>query len=382
MNIEIIDGQREIKRQTKKEKWRAPVIVAGILFLLAMVIGGILIAIDSGMFLSERDKVFLAISNTLTEDEGMRNFLNKVISTSQKSEYTVEFLSEREDDNAFMEYVNTQEGKQLYLKTELGGIFDMEITGFIDASQVKLMHSDVKNVVLIYNYVEENSGYLFQRVLPKDKIDEFNASIADVYNAGQKSEESNNGVDLEAIAGEYRELKFKKAADKTYKIDGVEKRCAGYQTVLENGTELTFYIEDELLAAVIIETEEKEIEVRFLGGDYRLQNLAVYEAEEAVLELEMKSLETSDTGVALDGNARVNWERVEEIDDTGVLKLIRYAKADGVLANKWSDIRITMSEEVELAKFEGTSLDVGNASLLEMGKKMMDLLQKYLGEWL
>ncbi|MBQ8038729.1 MAG: hypothetical protein IJ274_02455, partial [Lachnospiraceae bacterium] len=198
MSIEILDGPREIKRG--RGKWRVPIIVAEIVILLAVVIGGILIAANNGMFLSDRDKVLLAISNTLTEDDEMKDFLNRVIALSKNPEYTIGFESEREGDLAFMEYSNTPEGKQLHLETELGGIFDMEITGFLDDSQIKLMHSDVKNAVLVYNYVEENSGYLFQKVLPKEKIKEFNASLAGVYNAGQKSEGSSSNASLEAVA--------------------------------------------------------------------------------------------------------------------------------------------------------------------------------------
>ena len=382
MSIEIIDGPKEIKQPKKKEKRRVSIIVAEILFVLVLAITGVLLAINSGMFLNNRDKVLLAITNTLTENEEMRSFLNQTIAMSQKSEYTIGFLSEREGDVAFMEFANTPAGKQLHLKTALGGIFDMEITGFVDESQVKLTHSDVENVVLVYNYVEENSGYLFQRVLPKKKIKAFNESLATVYRAGQKSEENSDSISLEAIAGEYRELEFEKVETKIYEINGEDKRCEGYQTVLEKGKKITFYIEDELLAAVVMDTEEGEIEIRFLGGDYRLQNLAVYEDEESVLELQIKTFKTEDSLVGLDGEARVNWDRLEEIDDTGVLKLVRYAKADEALANKWSNIYITMSEDVELAKLKGTTLDVGNASLLEMGKKMMELLEKYLGEWL
>ena len=390
MSIEILDGPREIKRG--RGKWRVPIIVAEIVILLAVVIGGILIAANNGMFLSDRDKVLLAISNTLTEDDEMKDFLNRVIALSKNPEYTIGFESEREGDLAFMEYSNMPEGKQLHLETELGGIFDMEITGFLDDSQIKLMHSDVKNAVLVYNYVEENSGYLFQKVLPKEKIKEFNASLAGVYNAGQKSEGSSSNASLEAVAGDYRKLEFEKVGEKSFEIDGASKLCQGYKTVLdksiggaivlEKGTEMTFYINDELLAAVVIKTSEREIEIRFLGGDYRLQNVAVYEEKEAFLELEIKSLDVDTSSVVLDGEARMNWERLEEIDETGALKMLRYAKADGALANRWSDISFTMNDDVDLAKFEGKTLDVGNASLLEMGKNMMDLLMKYAGEWL
>ncbi len=392
MSYELVEEPREKINDGKKGKWRIPIIITEIVILAVVVIGGIMIAAHNGLFLSDKDKVLLALTNTLTENDEIEDFISGIVSISGGEEYNISFKSEREGDYAFMEYGHTKDGKQLHLETELGGIFDMEITGFVDDSQMKLMHSDVKNVILLYNYTEENKGYLFQNVIPKDVIEDLNASIAAVYEAGQKSESSNGGTSVEAIASTYRKMEFEKAADRSFEINGVSTLCKGYTTILdkdidgiiaiEKGSEVTFYIDDEYLAGIIIKNAETEMKISFLGGDYRLQNIAIYEDKEAFLELEIKSMDTQASSVALDAEARINWERLEKMDTTGALKLLRYAKADGALADKWSNISFVMDENVDLAKFDGITIDIGNASLVEMGKTILELIKKYAGEWL
>lgn len=380
------------KSGEEKKKWRTSVIVTVLVVFLVIVVGVVFFAKKNGLLLSDRERVLWAVSNTLTETEEVEEFLSDMVDISQSTEYTMSLETEEDGNHTLMELGNAQDGKQLHLETELGGIFDKEITAFIDETQISMIHSDVKNTVLVYNYTRENSGYLFQKILPKEQVEGLNKALTSIHEAGGEAKSSRAKVEVETIAKAYSRFVFEKADERSFEINDESVLCQGYKMVLdediagviamEKGSEVTFFIDDRLLAAVVIKTEEKKVEIRFSGGAYRLQNIAIYEEDEAVLALEIQSLKSTNSNVELEGKALINWDSMEELDTTETLQLFRYINTDSSLTNRWSDIRICLNEGVDLEKLEGTTLDVGNASLLELGKTMMELLVKYIGEWL
>lgn len=167
-------------------------------------------------------------------------------------------------------------------------------------------------------------------MVDQDTLDAVDATLKAAYD-NQDSNEFHKKM-LKVYADEYNTLKFSKVDAKDFTIDGTERSCKGYQTVvtkdnvdhvidgletlyeedyqelmdaldltaadfvasmreaveeLDDSTTLVFYLYKGQYAAIdIIPENDVSFEVQFLGGDTRMQNMILLADDEKVVEVQ------------------------------------------------------------------------------------------------
>ena len=187
----------------------------------------------------------------------------------------------------------------------------------------------ISDHLFTYDYRNEKSGYLLEMV-DQDTLDAVDATLKAAYD-NQNSDEFRKKM-LKVYADEYNTLEFSKVDEKDFTIDGTERSCKGYQTVvtkdnvnhvidgletlygedyqelmdaldltaadfvasmreaveeLDDSTTLVFYLYKGQYAAIdIIPENDVSFEIQFLGGDRRTQNMLILADGEKVIEVQ------------------------------------------------------------------------------------------------
>lgn len=228
------------------------------------------------------------------------------------------------------------------------------INGIIDVDSSKLSVSldSFFDGVFVYNYKKDVDGVL-EDYLSEDDIEQINALLESISGASIKDAGSKEAVDKFKKVG--NELEFKKIKNRKFKVDGKKVSCKGYAMIITEDfcdelldvfeetlreqlsatedidsmvggdieyyvsnymdemkyvlsmaqdAEINFYINKGMLAAITAEADDEEFVLAFEGGDYRTQNIVMYdEDDDEFFALKGKKKGTKETiAIEIDGD--------------------------------------------------------------------------------
>lgn len=295
-----------ISRKRVVKKSPVKFIVAGVIALVVIVVAVLITGFVTGAFLSAPDKILKATANTFEETSALLEDLDysEIVG---KDKYTLS-LDMSADTEAFeVNYMNTKSKKAFTgnIRTTAGITGDFNFV--LDDEELRISFPFINNrTVFTYNYTQKNDGYLIQMLQENGvSAEDINKLLKDLYKGtASKTEE---GTDTSTIK-DFREREFTKAAQKNCEIDGEQVTCNGYETIIANGeiisfvtemekaatnddlrdmckqwktdakklgdVKVRFYLHKNQLAAIEAESNGSVMELLFLGGERRTQNMA------------------------------------------------------------------------------------------------------------
>ncbi|MBO5460609.1 MAG: hypothetical protein J5983_02275 [Ruminococcus sp.] len=418
--------------KSKKKGGLIAIIAAAAVILIAV---GIFAVVKSGMFLSAPNKVLLAASNTFTETTPLLENLTG-LELLNEEEFTVDVSCEIEEGAISATVVNGKDEKQVAATLDIPDVPEIEMVAGLDDEYVKLQIPSFSDDVLAYNYTKEKTGFLADNVdqMYLDMVDEM---IAMVYE-GNDTEEITKDL-KELFTSEYEKLDFEKVDKEEFEINDKDVKCKGYETTISEDTlldlidgiediyneyyggsselmyemtgdtteelfdemrysfegmpdmDITFYIYKNKLACINMDVDGSEAEIRFLGGDIRMQNMEIAADGETVLEIKGKTdgseetirmysydmemlkleYESKSGEYTLDiGEGSVYVEGVLTSDKKELTLAIDTLEEYGYSYGSGS---ITVSKGASAEKLSGELVDIGEASEAEL----MDIVMEY-----
>lgn len=396
MSFDSMTGQ-PVGMEPKKKgflKSKASKIILAVAVATVIVCGAAAFAFSS-IFASSSDKVLKAIENTIA-DKGELTKAFDVKDIVKSNEYTVGFSMASEGMGVDAACVVGKEGKQITGTMDMGysSSFDFAMNLTKDEFQMQIPY--VSDKVFTYNYKEENTGYLMQE-MDADDIKLVNKMFEYVYEA--KYDDETDKEFYNAVLDEYKSLEFKEVKAAKFEVNGKDRSCDGYETVIskENIQNLldayeestveaveemeefmsdldssymtqsyastfdelkkeledmpdvtaTFYLYDSKLACVELEPEgDIAIQIQFLGGDRRAQNIRVVD-------------EDGNVGIEVVGEKDGSTENMELfVDDESVL-CMNYDSKSGAFT--FSAAEASISGTIESDR-NGLEITIDNAS--------------------
>ncbi len=419
----------------KKTGVKIGVIVAAAVCVVAII--GLIIALVSGVFMSDKDRVMKAIANTFNEGGALAETYEEYMSYGKEEELTSRTFIEYDGVGVEVEYRHTNEDKQFWGLVDMTGYPELEGTVTITDGQVQASTPFLSDILFVYNYREDNDGYLMDQ-LSEDEIALINQMFEMIYDL--KSTTASNTEVNEDIAKSIEEwydaIEVEKLEDKEeFEIDGKDKKCTGYRMYITEDTvvglleiyedilaeydgvtytvedtevsldemvdvlidevdgmddiEIDFYLDSNKLAAVVVEVDGEDLEVLFLGGDYRAQNILVeYDGNDMFeIECEMKD-EVEELTFKMAGSKFFAYEydtesgdfeakiydyygdSVINLEGTFVTEKDRFAFEKGEIEIPEEDFKfdfeMSMEKGAEIEELEGDILDIGEASEEEL----------------
>ena len=273
--------------------------------------------ISSGLFLGKSGKVMNAINNTFKDKPHFVEALEP-LDILNGNKYTVSVSGEMDGDKVSGELRVNDKEKQVSITLDYDGYPKLEVLAGIDSKSVKAQIPAVSKNVFVYNYTQNNKGYLVDEF---DDIDELNSLLESL----SKSSNKNLSEEIKkVIVNEFKSLKFTNAEKDEYTINEKDVTCKGYVATVTSDNlvnivdgieavmndyyasmydndmldtddiaeefedlreefeyfddiEISFYIYKNKLAAIKLDGEDmdQKVELCFEGGDYRMQNMTL-----------------------------------------------------------------------------------------------------------
>lgn len=339
MSFDPTTGQ-PVGMQPKKKKKTFAIIGAIVAAVLVIAVVAVVI-INSGVFLSKADKVAKAVENTFAEKGALAEDL-AISDIMESKKYTMSIGAEVEGVDINVDYRVNKSELQIAGEVGASGIFGIDFIAGIADDELKVQIPYVSDKVFTYNYVEEKNGYL-PEMMGEEQIEAFDKMLQTMFNTEDKNGLNEKAYD--ALLEEYEKLEFEDASKETFEVDGKDRECKGYTTVItkENAEnvidawediyadsyeemeelmavldpygsynysdtfeelrymfeempdmEVTFYIYKNQLACIALEAEGEEIQIQFKGGDRRTQNICLVDVDGSV---EMEIVGSTDGSV-------------------------------------------------------------------------------------
>ena len=295
------------------KKWLIPVLcAAGVVAVAAIVILAVSFLGGSKSKIGKAMSKTFADAGYLAKDLGAFNYDSGKYSFTMSGKYEkLELGLGVSMNNSEMQMsVSLKDGKDV----DLAAIIGLDK----DALKAKIEGTDYKKV-LTYDYKSDDKDDL-EDLAGKDNIKAIDEALAAFYDSLGKSKSSGDKY-TKAFSDWFSKLKFKKVDSKSIKVDGEKRDCKGYRTevtaddvnelldeigellekdaadILEKAgykdiddllkdvekevdkmedVELTYYLYKDMLAGILVEANDEAVYAEFNGGDYRLQNFAVY----------------------------------------------------------------------------------------------------------
>lgn len=418
----------------QKKGLKIGIIVAAV--ACVVIFAAILIAIASGLFMSDKDRVMKAIVNTMEDSSDLTETLNKFEEISLEDKFTTSMRFEYDGVGIEAEYRKADKEKQIWALADIQGYPELEGTIAITDGQIQAYTPFLNDVLFVYNYREANDGYLMQE-LTKDDIELINQMCEILYDVEGYTKENveANEEATEAFKEWYDAIEVEKLDEKeTFEINGKDKKCTGYRMVITEDTvvefleayailledydieytvegvevsmddlmdamidevdgmedvQVDFYLDSNMLAAVVIEVDGEEMEILFRGGDYRAQNVVVEFEGQDIIEIEGETDgDVEEVTWSVAGQEFVTYEYDAKSGDFETVLYDEYGDKQLVMEGTFVvekdrvafeggsiefveddmkfDIDIVNEKGAELEQLEGEELDIGNASLSDL----------------
>ena len=212
-----------------KKKGNKIAIIAGVVAAVVVAGGvGVFAAVKTGAFLSPSKKVLLAGAKTVSDMGSLGETLKDCVSL-YSDEYTLKMDFSMNEGDISMEGRSSKEQKQIKGNLNISGAPSIDFLADIGADSVQVEVPTISDHLFTYDYRNEKSGYLLEMV-DQDTLDAVDATLKAAYD-NQNSDEFRKKM-LKVYADEYNTLEFSKVDAKDFTIDGTERSCKGYQTVV------------------------------------------------------------------------------------------------------------------------------------------------------
>ena len=315
--LEITEGPVSAPDNTKKnKKLRIGILIAAFILICVPAVLAVIFLGDS------RAKIIRAIKNTYAEiDNGSNKLLSAldIEDITAKKDFTVSLdlaggISDT-DFNLNADIMFDKDLVQMEGDVIVSYIPNIEFALRFDEERVSLHIPMIKDYLFVYDYHDKNDGYISMMT----DTGALNTALADSYDAifSKDMVSSKDGRKLiDVIIDELKETEVKKTESKEFEVDGKDVKCVGYEImvsdssiekildelgdidalkdmriddrlydILDKAGDITLqvYIYKNKLAAIDMESDLPELNIRFEGGDYRCQNVnAVLDGEEVL----------------------------------------------------------------------------------------------------
>ena len=323
-----------------QKKSRKPLFIGiGVVAVLCVVFG-VIVAVRS--FGNPSQEILLALQNTFKDETHTGKFLQQLRELT-KEEYTISMAGSMDDKIFSLEYHNNAKEPQLKGSYEDYWIEEIKLLASITEDRVKVQFSDFGDYVFTYNYKEKKTGYLFEQA-QEEEIEALDFVCEYLYD--MNSQKSMDDEIYAILLEEYNSWKFQKAEARTFRVNGERIKCEGYKTVVSSDQlisvleliedlyveygldywkkmpddiedpfetlyseldemldmEITFYLTDEQVACILMETEDEEIKISFKGNKNGAQDIEIVADNYSILEIEHETAKTEEkTKVSLYG---------------------------------------------------------------------------------
>lgn len=442
MSFDPMTGQ-PIGMEPKKKgflKSTTSKVVLAIAIIAVIACGAAALAFSS-IFASKSDKVLTAIKNTIA-DKGELAQAFEIGDILDSNEYTMGFSMNAEGSGIDFAYLSGKNGKQINGNVDIAYSSSIDFVLNLTEDELQVQIPYISDKIFTYNYKGKNTGYLMEEMGSGEDIEALNKLLEYFYNA--KSDTSATKEFYDILLDEYKTLEFEEVKEAKFEVDGKDRACEGYETVitkeniqnlidayeestseeLEELEELmldldpsytaesyaetfdelkeeledmpdvtaTFYLYDNKLACVEVQPEGDEaVQIQFLGGDRRAQNMRVvdengYVGFEVVGEkdgstetFELFADEMSILSFEYDSKSGDFSLYSDEINLSGTIESDRNGLT--IVIDEFSDEydsyefegSITLKKGADFEELDGDKFDIGNASEDEVVDLMTEI---------
>lgn len=318
------DTGKPLKKSGGLKKWMVAVPVVVVVAAVAFFTFG-----RNGLAIGKAATVATAAARTFQDQSAFVEAFEP-ISVCSEDQYTVSVDVDVEDDyygstSVSVEYAAKANQKQISGDLYTSGL-NLDFLVDIDSKEVKAQIPALSSSIFVYNYSDKKTGYITE-VLSDSEIEAIDRVCETIASTKKQKEQIQEIKKIMTNAG--KSLKFESASSAQYEVDGKDRTCKGYTTVIdedyvddvlyevedfideyygdlvsmyddeamddlydemESSFEgmpeigMTFYIYQKELACVKLDVDGESIEVIFHGGDARMDDVEVVYDDETVLE--------------------------------------------------------------------------------------------------
>lgn len=394
-------------------------------------------AVKSGIFFSDSTKVLMATTNTVRDMEHFSDIV-KSAEILSSGKYTTTIHAGLEDTEAEAQILRGKAKVQIAAQVEFPDSDQVSALAELNEREARLEVPVLSDKMFAYNYREEKGGYLADEGV-LENVDEV-LQLAGQALGEEKDVQKMWKELVSSLSEEWKEVEVVKRNPEEYEVDGKFRKCKGYTVSLteENMedllsvtedivtdyydsklceemlsnifSELEYIIEDmpdvdvtcyvykNKLAAVGLEVDRNEMEIQFLGGKTRFQNMEISVEDETVIEVEGETEGSAEvTTVYIEGEEALEMEydrksgeyKIEvpqaDMEMSGVFladkkKMELSAETVEVYGNRLDvDCLLSIRKGAEFREFEGDVFDVGEASkseLEDLGEELMEQIEE------
>lgn len=312
----------------KKKGW----IFAVIAVIVIAAAGAVFAAVKSGFFSSDSAKVMAAITNTVNDTDYLASTL-KFGSLFASDDLTFSFESETQGYEMEFQFLFGESQKQLLGSMDVPDFTTVDFQAELTEEQLRVQVPVVSGYIFTYDYTKPKSSFMQENF--GYRLDTLDEMLQNLYFAKRDTEFDSDLA--KTIIEEGQKLEFEKVEAEEFEVDGQDRNCKGISTVItqdciqnimdeienvyqesesvaygydgyveeyfdeiEQGiadmedVEVTFFIYKNKLACIRIEEGEEDAELRFLGGDTRMQNMHLLFDGEELLRLEGETVESTE----------------------------------------------------------------------------------------
>ncbi len=410
--------------------------------LLCAAIAGVMLVVMVfiNIFMPNSMRVYKAVLKTFDDLPYVVRDLKPLLNIASSDKFTVGVSVNSDGDIMTCDLMKSGKEKQAVLRYDGEDLHDFIVATGINAKEVNIYIPTLSKKLYTYNYTKNNNGYLVD--LLGDEMDPLNDFCKSFYSEDNTAKALSKDI-MKIFVKEFQKLKFTKIESETYEINGKSVKCKGYQVKITDkfvkafckslkakltgkyadyikgmlgeedidigdlldkiideaddfeDIEISFYISGDRLAAVLLETDNEELEIDFKGGNYRIQNLTLTEKNKwrtytikvkGSVENHIEKIKISENGntflnlkydyksgdldmdmegLRVKGNLTSSSSKVVfNMDDIGISGL-------GSLSD--SEVMIYAKKEAKFVKTKGDKFDIGNADREDILDEMDDL---------
>ena len=324
-------GINQVPVKKKKKFPIVPVSIGvGVLAVIAIIA---VVLLKSGLFMSDQQKVFQAINNTVKEEPLLAPFTS-LTDLRDSDAATVDFTMNNQYGTSvtITSAANTSKGQFSIGGTVNTSGMNVDFKALVDDSTIRISLPDASSKVLEYDYTKENNGYLKEMAeqnMGPGALDNINKILSSYMSMIKKSKAANKNFEKKMGAA-LKDVKTEKTGSKDCEIGGKDQKCDEYtmtltkdnvKTIVEayfdaidetygqemkdmqeamealgadsssmdmdqmkeqilsqvtmKDTDIHFYIKDKKLAALDTEYEGSRVKMEFRGGDRRTSDILI-----------------------------------------------------------------------------------------------------------